>query len=110
MNQIIWSEDAGNEFLDILSYYLEKYGKEKTLDISERIIKKIEKLPSFPKQGKISPELYEIGITEIREIIELPWRIFYKVESTTIYIISILDSRRNIEELLYKKVIDGKIK
>jgi toxin ParE1/3/4 len=61
----------------------------------------------FPTQGKISEDLRSIGIVSIHEIIETPWRIFYKIEYDTVFILSILDGRRNIEEILYKKVIEG---
>jgi toxin ParE1/3/4 len=32
------------------------------------------------------------------------------VEKNTMEIISIIDGRRNLEEILYKKIMDGKIK
>jgi len=35
--------------------------------------------------------------------------ILYKVESDIMEIISIIDQRRNLEEILYKKILDGKI-
>jgi toxin ParE1/3/4 len=38
-----------------------------------------------------------------------PWIIFYKIGDKKIEIISIIDGRRNLEEILYKKMMDGKI-
>ena len=50
-----------------------------------------------------------IGVIDIREIIENPWRIFYRITTHEIQVISVIDGRRNVEEILYKKVIDGKM-
>jgi toxin ParE1/3/4 len=109
MNEILWSEDASNDLIEIISYSKNKYGTKIAQEASDRIILKIEKLISFPNQGKVVPELNEIGLREVKEILELPWRIFYKYENSIIYIISIIDGRRNIEEILYKKIIDGRL-
>jgi toxin ParE1/3/4 len=38
------------------------------------------------------------------------FRFSNKIEGQNINIISIIDGRRNLEEILYKKIIDGKIK
>jgi toxin ParE1/3/4 len=53
--------------------------------------------------------LKNFGITNIHQLNINPWTIFYKVENNMMKIISIIDQRRNLEEILYKKILDGKI-
>lgn len=107
--QIIWSQDASKDFIETITYIKEKSGKDIATKIYQKIILKIEQLENFPESGRLVPELSNIGVLSIREIIEKPWRIFYRITSSEIQIISLIDGRRNIQEILYNKVIDGKI-
>jgi len=58
-------------------------------------------------RGRIVPELLKEGIAIYRELIAQPWRIIYKIENDTVYIMAIFDSRQNIEELLLQKLLRG---
>jgi toxin ParE1/3/4 len=108
--KIVWSNDAGDELIEIISYYRERTGNNIAKNIHTRIKTKVKKLLDGPKMGTIVPLIKELGITNYRQIIENPWIIYYRIENQLIYIVSIIDGRRNLEEILYKKVIDGKIK
>jgi len=107
--KIVWSQDASDDLIDIVTYIKDKSGKNIANEIYQRIISHVEKIDVFPEGGRVVPELISIGVLDIREIIENPWRVFYRITSTNIQIISVIDGRRNIEEILYKKVIDEKI-
>jgi len=51
----------------------------------------------------------EFGIIDVHQINVNPWSIYYRVENKTMKIISIIDMRRNLEEVLYQKIMEGKI-
>ncbi len=106
---IVWSQDASDDLLEIITYIKEKSGTNIATGISTRIIDHVEKIEISPKIGRVVPELMAIGVTDVREIIENPWRIFYRITTNTVSIISVIDGRRNVEELLYKKLINKKI-
>jgi hypothetical protein len=40
-----------------------------------------------------------------------PWKVYYKISENNkkVYILFVLDGRRNLEEILISKVIDNKI-
>jgi hypothetical protein len=40
-----------------------------------------------------------------RELISSVWRIIYKVDNDSVYIMAIFDSRQNIEDLLLQKLL-----
>ena len=107
--KIVWSQDASEDLIEIVTYIKEKSGKNIANEIYQRIINHVEKIDIFPESGRVIPELMSIGVIDIREIIENPWRIFYRITTHEIQIISVIDGRRNVEEILYKKVIDGKM-
>ncbi len=107
--KIVWSQDASDDLIDVITLIRDKSGKKIANEIYQRIISHVEKIEILPKGGRVVPELLTIGVIDIREIIESPWRIFYRIDEEEIQIISLIDGRRNIEEILYKKVIDGKM-
>jgi toxin ParE1/3/4 len=108
--EITWSKDAGEEFVEIISWYKYNVGKNTAQKIYTKINSQIRKLKDMPGIGKQVQILKEIGINDYRQIIQDHWIIYYKVEGQSIHIISVIDGRRNLEEILYKKIIDGKIK
>ena len=107
--KIVWSQDASDDLIEIVTYIKEKSGNNIASEIYQRIINHVEKIDVFPEIGRIVPELLSIGVIDIRELIETPWRIFYRVLFDEIQIISVIDGRRNVEEILFKKIIDGKM-
>jgi toxin ParE1/3/4 len=108
--KINWSKDAGEEFIEIISWHKYTAGKNAAQRIYSKINSQIKKLKDMPGMGKQVPTLKDIGINDYRQIIQDHWIIYYKVDGQTINIISVIDGRRNLEEILYKKIIDGKIK
>jgi len=108
-HEIIWSKDAGDELADIISYIKENTGRITAEKIYTKIISKIKQASENPEGRRIAPLLREFGITYIHQLNINPWIVFYKAADDRMEIISIIDGRRNLEEILYKKIIDGKI-
>jgi toxin ParE1/3/4 len=108
--KINWSKDAGEEFIEIISWYKYNAGKNIAKKIHSKINSRIKKLKDMPGIGKSVQILKDIGVNDYRQIVQDNWIIYYRVEGQNINIISVIDGRRNLEEILYKKIIDGKIK
>jgi toxin ParE1/3/4 len=108
--KINWSKDAGEEFIEIISWYKHNVGKNAAQKIYSKINSQIEKLKDMPGIGKAVQILKDIGVNNYRQIVQDNWIIYYRVEGRNIYIVSVIDGRRNLEEILYKKIIDGKMK
>lgn len=100
--EIIWTKMAKNDLNEIVEYIandsieiaFEKYYKFK---------ESTDQLYQFPEQGRIVPELRNENILKYRELIISPWRIMYKIEKSKIYIMAVIDGRRNIEDILMKR-------
>jgi len=108
-HKIIWSKDAGDELVEIISYIKYNTGKITAHKIYSRIINEIKLVSNNAKGMMLSPLLKEWGINDIHQIIVNPWIIYYRADDNKMEIISIIDGRRNLEEILYKKMIDGRI-
>ena len=106
---IIWSEDAGDELFEIISFIKYNTGKITAKKIYEKINSEVEKASKNATGRRIAPMLLKFGIKSIHQININPWVVFYKVENNRMEITSIIDQRRNLEEILYKKIMEGKI-
>ena len=108
--KIIWSKDAGNELTEIISYIKNNSGKIIAKNIHKKIMEKINNVSENAGGRRIAPLLKEFGIMDIHQININPWLIYYRVDNNLMKIISIIDMRRNLEEVLYQKIMEGKIK
>jgi toxin ParE1/3/4 len=59
----------------------------------------------LPERGRIVPELREQGIILYREIILAPWRVIYRIVGQTVYVLAVLDARRNLEDILLDRFV-----
>jgi len=101
-----WTKNAKNDLLSIVAY-IKKESPSIANDIYQTIRKKAHSSNFFPLKGRVIPELQKEGITLYRETITSPWRIIYKVGNDTVYIMAILDSRKNVEDILLQKLLKG---
>jgi plasmid stabilization system protein ParE len=101
--QVIWSNIAESDLKNIIEYIADD-SPSNALKIFKNIKQKASTLFTFPERGRIVPELRDQGILLYRELIIPPWRILYRLSSKRVYVLSVLDSRRNIEDILLKRL------
>ena len=51
------------------------------------------------------PESERIGVADYRDVHFKPYRVFYHVQGTKVYIHAILDGRRDLEAVLQRRLI-----
>jgi plasmid stabilization system protein ParE len=100
--KILWSETAENDLLKIIEYIAQD-SPSNALNILEKIKEKVADLSFFPEKCRIVPELYNQGITLYREMVISPWRVQYRIADSQVFVLSVLDSRQNIEDILLKR-------
>ena len=104
--KIKWTSNAKEDLLNIVEY-IKKDSLSAARKVYGQIKEKAQSSNFFPLKGRVVPELQKEGITIYRELIAQPWRIMYKIENDTVYIMAIFDSRQNVEELLLQKLLRG---
>ncbi len=100
---VAWSETAERDLIGIIEYIADD-SPAKALDIFKEIRRKASRLKSFPERGRVVPELQEQGITQYHELIIGPWRIIYRISQKNVYVLSVLDSRRSVEDILLRRL------
>lgn len=102
--EVSWSETSEKDLVAIIEYIADD-NPSRAYEVFQEVKRKASKLRSLPKRGRIVPELQEQGITQYRELVIPPWRIIYRISEQKVYVLSVLDSRRNVEDILLKRLI-----
>lgn len=102
--KVFWSETAEEDLKAIIEHIYDD-NPQAARDSFKKIKTKASALHSFPQRGRIVPELKEHGILQYRELIIPPWRVMYRVSEQQIYVLSVIDSRRNIEDILLERLV-----
>jgi toxin ParE1/3/4 len=97
--------DAERDLLEIYRYVARNDSVEKAERLLDHLEKTILKLETMPFRGHIPPELERIGVFEFREIFYQPYRIIYQVLKAKVYVHCVLDGRRDLQDLLQKRVL-----
>ena len=103
MYEVLWSETAENDLLKIIEYIAQD-SPNNALKILKKIKNQVADLSFFPEKYRIVPELYDQGITLYREMVISPWRVQYRIADSQVFVLSVLDSRQNIEDILFKRL------
>jgi plasmid stabilization system protein ParE len=101
---VAWAKNAANDLEAIVSYVSENDLTE-AFEIYSEIKNAASELNHFPARGRFVPELGKYGIKIYREIIIKVWRILFRIEKNTVYIITVFDSRRNFEDILLERLL-----
>lgn len=105
--KVFWSEAAEGDLKSIIEYiYVDN--PQAARGSLKKIKAKTSALCSFPQRGRVVPELKEHGILQYRELIVPPWRVIYRISGQQVYVLSVIDSRRNIEDILLERLVRKK--
>ena len=102
--EIIWTNVAENDLINIIEY-ISVDSPQNALEILEKIRQKASSLYTLPERGRIVPELQGQGIFQYRELVIPPWRLMYRIAEREIFVMSVIDSRRNVEDVLLNRLI-----
>jgi len=102
--EVIWAGIAENDLREIIEYIATDSPTD-ALKILREIKQKVSTLYTLPERGRIVLELQDQAILIYRELIVPPWRIIYRISEKKIYVLSVLDARQNVEDILLRRMI-----
>jgi toxin ParE1/3/4 len=101
---IKWAAPAREDLNEIIEY-ISQTNDVYAVKVLDKIELAVKNLDVFPKRGRIVPELEKYGYILYREIIVDYWRIMYRIENDIVYIMLVIDGRRNVEDIILKRII-----
>ena len=103
--RIRWAPVAFQDLDEIIDYIAAQDGPDIAAGIYRKIKTRISKLSSHPSRCRVVPELKLVGVTEYRELIVSPYRVFFRIVGRDVGIIGVLDGRRDLEETLVRRAM-----
>lgn len=103
-HEVIWANVAYADLAAIIQY-IQANNPLAAADNLSKIKDKVAALVHFPQQGRIVPELEQQGMLQYRELIISPWRVIYRITEHHVYVVAVIDSRRNIEDILLDRLV-----
>ncbi len=104
--EVVWSENAEADFTLIIAHIAED-SPMTAKSVLGKIKKSVASLETLPDRGRIVPELHKFGILQYRELIISPWRVIYRISDDRVYVLLLIDSRRDLEDILFQRLITG---
>ena len=95
-----FAQDDLNEIIEYYSSLSQNYVESTISEFEENVMS----LQQHPKSGRIIPELERQGITQYRELIQGYYRIIYKISKDKVTVLTVIDGRRNFEEIIIEKL------
>ena len=105
-HKVIWTNVAENDFKEIIDF-ISIDSPQNALKLLKSIKQKASNLYTLPERGRIVPELQSQGIFQYRELIIPPWRLMYRIDERKVYVLSVIDSRRNVEDILLARLMNS---
>lgn len=102
--RVLWTETAVRD-LESLVGYIAAEAPINAGKVLARLKSTAESLKKTPERGRLVPELLQHGLPVWRELIVRPYRILYRIDGRTVSVLALLDSRRDLEDVLLERLI-----
>lgn len=99
---VLWS-DAARDDLRAIAFHIAIDSLENALEVVDALERRAALLARLSTRGRVVPELRRLAGTRFREVIEAPWRIVYRVEDTSVFVVAVIDSRRDLQTWLLQQ-------
>ena len=104
---VLLTNAAARDLEELYNYIAEHHAPRKANFVLKQIEKAFTKLSELPDRGTHPKELLAIGIREYREVFFKPYRIIYRVMDKKVYVLLIVDGRRDMHSMLQRRLLDA---
>lgn len=104
-HDVTLSGAAKQDVKEIDDYIAAMDGEDQADQIFERLDQAFHSLSTMPQRGNHPPEFAEMGEFNYREIHVRPFRIIYEIEGRAVHIVAVIDSRRDVQQLLRDRLV-----
>jgi toxin ParE1/3/4 len=104
---VFLTADAARDLGEIYQYIARHDAPGKAEHVLASIEKAFSSLAESPERGAYPKELLALGIREYREIFFKPYRVIYRFTGDTVYVLLIVDGRRDMQTLLQQRLLEA---
>ena len=104
--EVFLTADAVRDIEELYQYIVRHDTPGKAENVLARIEKTFNSLFETPARGVYPKELLDLGIREYREVFFKPYRLIYRIIEHRVYIMLIIDGRRDMQSLLQRRLLE----
>lgn len=102
---VLLTDDATRDLEALFDYLHSNDAPARAQHVLDRIEMALSSLSENPQRGTHPRELQSLGLREYREIFFKPYRIIYRVVDQRVYVMVIVDGRRDMQSLLQRRLL-----
>jgi toxin ParE1/3/4 len=103
-HKVFWTGEAQIDLTEIVEFIAED-NPPAAKSVYKKIKQKCKQLSTSPERCRRVPELLATGMQNYREIISHPYRVIFKLSDDEVYIISVVDGRRDFEVFFFNRIL-----
>lgn len=103
--KVVFLQSARTDLQELRRKPITRFGSQAWREALARIQREVGQLESFPHKSSIPPELAELGAPNYRQIVSGMCRIIYEINDQTISIHLVVDTRRDLKDVLAKRLL-----
>ncbi len=104
---VFLTDGAAKDLEDLYEYITQHDVPGKADYVLTQIENAFSNLSESLDRGVYPKELLNLGIREFCEIFFKPYRIIYSIRGSNVYIMLIVDGRRDLQELLLRRILEA---
>jgi len=104
--EVFLTADAVRDIEELYQYIARHDAPGKAQNVLMKIEKTFNSLSETPERGVHPKELLALGIREYREVFFKPYRLIYRIIGDRVYILLIVDGRRDMQSLLQRRLLE----
>ena len=97
-----WTPEAEGDAVAMVAFFADPINAEKVI---VQLGGKADSLQTLPERGRVVPELRTIGVLAYLEVQHKPWRMVYRIQAREVWIMAVIDGRRNLVDLLFERLV-----
>lgn len=101
--KVSWTRTAERD-LESLIDFIALENPRNALKILRLIRSKASTLRKTPGRGRFLPEFRHMKGLPFWEVISSPWRLIYRIHGAAVEVLSLLDGRRDLEDILFERL------
>ena len=105
--KVFLTHDAARDLEELFDYISHHDSLGNAERVLERITETFASLSESPERGSYPNELLALGIRSYREVFFKPYRIIYRVSGKSVYVLLIVDGRRDMQSLLQRRLLEA---
>lgn len=102
----VFLQAAEADLHEIRAYLIQQFDAATWRRSYRKIKESVAAIEQHPRLGRVPPELEALGIVQYRQVISGMNRIVYELRADTAYIHIVCDTRRDLRQLLLRRIVN----